>query len=65
MKARLSRREQTHLQTAYVHVRDAIQQMLYINKDRKLTASLNKLFDAADIIENYIEPVKEGNHEPD
>ena len=62
---RLTRREQVRLQTAYIHVRDAIQQMLVIDKDRKLTGALNKLFDTADIMEDYIQSTKEGNHEPD
>lgn len=60
MKLVLTPKEQVHLQKAYVLAREAVQEMMYIARDRKLTAAMNKIFDAADIMDMYIEPTREG-----
>lgn len=63
MKLVLTPREQVHLQKAYVLAREAVQEMMYITRDRKLNSAINKIFDAADIMDLYIQPTKEGNNE--
>ena len=60
MKLVLTPKEQVHLQKAYVLAREAVQEMMYITRDRKLNSALNKIFDAADIMDMYIEPTREG-----
>lgn len=54
----LTPKEQVHLQKAYVLAREAVQEMMFIPRDRKLGSALNKMFDAADIMDMYIEPTK-------
>ena len=60
MRLVLTPKEQVHLQKAYVLAREAVQEMMYIARDRKLNSALNKVFDAADIMDMYIEPTREG-----
>jgi len=60
MKLVLTPKEQVHLQKAYVLAREAVQEMMYITRDRKLNSAINKIFDAADIMDLYIQPTKEG-----
>jgi hypothetical protein len=60
MKLVLTPKEQVHLQKAYVLAREAVQEMMYITRDRKLNSAINKIFDAADIMDMYIEPTREG-----
>ena len=60
MKLVLTPNEQVHLQKAYVLAREAVQEMMYITRDRKLNSAINKIFDAADIMDSYIEPTREG-----
>ena len=60
MKLVLTPKEQVHLQKAYVLAREAVQEMMYITRDRKLNSAINKICDAADIMDSYIEPTREG-----
>ena len=59
MKLVLTPKEQVHLQKAYVLAREAVQELMCIPRDRKLNSAINKIFDAADIMDMYIEPTKE------
>jgi len=52
--------EQVHLQKAYVLAREAINELMHVTRDRKLNSAINKIFDAADIMDLYIQPTKEG-----
>lgn len=58
----LTSAEQMHLQKAYVLVREAINEMMHIPRDRRLGAALNRIFDAADVMDTYIEPTKKEGH---
>lgn len=58
MKHELTPNEQVHLQKAYIHARDAVHEMMRITRDRRLNSAMNKMFDAADVMDMYIEPTK-------
>lgn len=61
MKHVLTPNEQVHLQKAYILAREAVHEMMRITRDRKLNSAMNKMFDAADVMDMYIEPTeKEG-----
>lgn len=53
-RATLTPVEQTHLQKAKEALRKGLNELMHINKDRRLTRALNMIFDAADIMDEYI-----------
>lgn len=61
--SRLTIEDQRLLQEAYIELRVAIQMICKIARPSHLNTALNKLFDAADIIDEYVEPTRRLHNE--